>query len=236
MTQPPLTHEDETTLFRKSWTLYDAITAENYMFHREIYSLVADVLRQRHAAGPYAVLDLGCGNARFMAPCFESAPPARYDGVDLSATALEEARNYLRGLEKVTLHHTDMLQAVRAADGVFDIIFTGFAVHHLDAVEKQELFHACAAKLAPGGAFLMVDVVREEGQPLDEYLQGYLGTMRTTWTAVQPEHLDEACAHVAAFDFPEMLSDLTQMAVNAGLKQTRLLRRHAQHHVLHFSA
>lgn len=236
MTQPPLTHEDETTLFRKSWTLYDAITAENYMFHREIYTLVAEVLRQRHASGPYSVLDLGCGNARFMAPCFESAPPARYDGVDLSATALQEARDYLHGLEKVTLHHTDMLQAVRAADAAFDVIFTGFAVHHLDAAEKQDLFHACAAKLSPGGVFLMVDVVREEGQPLDDYLDGYLGTMRATWTAVHPEQLDEACAHVASFDFPEMLSDLTAMAANAGLAQTRLLQRHAQHHILQFSA
>ncbi|MGV3664036.1 MAG: class I SAM-dependent methyltransferase [Prosthecobacter sp.] len=227
--------EDETTLFRKSWTLYDAITAENYMFHREIYALIAEVLRQRHAAGPYAVLDLGCGNARFMAPCFESAPPARYEGVDLSATALEEARAYLRGLEKVTLHHTDMLQAVRASDAAFDVIFTGFAVHHLDAAEKQELFHACAARLAPGGVFLMVDVVREEGQNREDYLHGYLGTMRTHWTAVHPEQLDEACAHVAAFDFPEMLSDLTHMAANAGLAQTRLLQRHAQHHILQFS-
>ena len=68
--------DDETALFRKSWTLYDAISERNYMFHREIYAHVADLLRQRHQTGPYHLLDLGCGNARFLAPCLHSAPPA----------------------------------------------------------------------------------------------------------------------------------------------------------------
>lgn len=227
---------DETALFRQAWTLYDTITAMNYMFHREIYALVAEVLKQRHASGPYAVLDLGCGNARFMAPCFESAPPARYDGVDLSAAALDEARDYLASLEKVTLHHTDMLQATRQLDATFDVIFTSFAVHHLDAAEKQQLFHACAARLSPGGVLLMVDIVREEAQTREAYLEDYLGTMRARWTAVRPDHLEDACTHVASFDFPETLSDLTHMAATAGLPQTRLLQRHDQHHVLAFSA
>lgn len=232
---PSAVNGDETALFRQAWTLYDAITAMNYMFHREIYTRVADVLKQRHVQGPYAVLDLGCGNARFMAPCFAGAPPSRYDGVDLSAAALDEARGHLAALEKVTLHHQDMLHATRQLDAVFDVIFTSFAVHHLGAGEKQQLFHACAARLAPGGVFLMVDIVREEGQSREDYLHGYLGTMRSTWTAVQPDHLEEACTHVASFDFPETFSELERMAASAGLMQTRLLQRHAQHHVLQFS-
>jgi hypothetical protein len=82
----------------------------------------------------------------------------------------------------------------------------------------------------------LVDVVREEGQTREEYLQGYLDFMRTQWTAVRPDDLEEACDHVAAYDFPETFSDLKRMAAAASLTHVRLVDRFAQHHVLVFSA
>jgi SAM-dependent methyltransferase len=230
-----LTQDDNTALFRKAWTLYDAISEKNYMFHREIYAHVADVLRQRHAQGPYHLLDLGCGNARFLAPCLQAAPPETYDGVDLSASALEEARGYLKSIANAGLHHKDMLQAVENADTAFDIIFTGFAVHHLDAESKQRLITACAERLAPGGQLLMVDVMREDGQTREQYLDEYLNFMRTQWTEVLPEHLEEACAHVSAYDFPETIADLTQMAIEAGLASPQIIGRYGQHYILKFT-
>lgn len=226
---------DETTLFRQSWTLYDSISEMNYMFHREIYAQITTLLSQRRAIGPYSLLDLGCGNSRFIAPCLKAAKPSRYAGVDLSEAALAEAREYLGGLENVALHHKDMLQALQTTEASFDVIFSGYAVHHLDAKGKQDLFHACAAKLAPGGQFILVDVVREEGQTREHYLEGYLNFMRTQWTAVRPDHLEEACDHVAAYDFPETFSDLKSMASAASLTNVRLLDRFAQHHILVFS-
>ena len=234
MSLPPHSQDDNTALFRRAWTLYDAISEKNYMFHQEIYAQVSELLRQRHARGPYHLLDLGCGNARFLAPCLKAVPPASYDGVDLSATALEEARGHLQGLSNTALHHKDMLQAVEATDCAFDVIFSGFAVHHLDSAAKQRLFTACAERLAPGGQFILVDVVREEGQTREQYLDGYLNFMRTQWTEVLPEHLDQACAHVSAYDFPETLADLTQMARAAGLSQTRVMDHFAQHQLMVF--
>ena len=37
------------------------------------------------------LLDLGCGNARYLAPCLKRFPPTIYEGVDLSEAALAEA-------------------------------------------------------------------------------------------------------------------------------------------------
>lgn len=226
--------DDETTLFRTSWSLYDALSEKNYMFHREIYALIAGMLRQRRERGSYSMIDLGCGNTRFLAPCLKAAPPARYDGIDLSPAALDEARSYLSGLENISLHCQDMLHAVQTAEGTFDTIFSGYAVHHLDAEEKQQLFHACAARLAPGGTFILVDIAREEGQSRQHYLDTYLHTMRTQWTAIHPADMDAACAHVAAYDFPETLTDLTQMATAASFREVMLVERFAQHHVITF--
>lgn len=75
---------DETSLFRHSWSLYDALAEMNYMHHREIYACVAELLAEIHQRGPWTLLDLGCGNARFLAPCLMSTTPQHYIGINLS--------------------------------------------------------------------------------------------------------------------------------------------------------
>lgn len=119
--------------------------------------------------------------------------------------------------------------------GGIDVIFSGFAVHHLDPAEKEALLRACKARLRPGGLFIMVDVLREDGQSREQYLECYLGSMRQQWTAVIPEQLEEACRHVAEFDFPETLFTLTRMASDAGFGATQVVERYAQHHLLVFT-
>jgi SAM-dependent methyltransferase len=123
----------------------------------------------------------------------------------------------------------------RHADAAFDVIFSGFAVHHLDAAAKQELFHACAAKLAPGGRFILVDVVREEGQTREQYLEGYLNFMRTQWTAVRPI-ISKKPALTSPRTTSPRRSPISSAWPQRLLGETRLLDRFAQHHVLVFSA
>jgi SAM-dependent methyltransferase len=225
---------EEVALFRSNWSLYDAITENNYMFHREIYALVGRELAAGHPNGGPAVLDLGCGNARFLAPYLRAASPRRYVGVDLSPAALEEARGYLDGLPGVELRLNDMLQTAQTLAESFDLVFSGFAVHHLATAGKQSLFHACAERLAPGGRFLLVDVIREEGQTREQCLEGYLHMMRSSWTNVPPELLEQACTHVAAHDFPEPVSELIGLAESAGFGDCRLLEKFGQHAVIAF--
>lgn len=81
----------------------------------------------------------------------------------------------------------------------------------------------------------MVDVVREEGQSREDYLDEYLKFMRECWTKVPEDQLDEACAHVEAHDFPECLSTLNEMAEASGLTHSQLISRHGQHHMVMFS-
>jgi len=225
-----------TAIFTRSWSLYDLLTTYNYMFHREIYAEVKDLLARRADGGKYRLLDLGCGNARYLAPCLAQTPPAAYEGVDLSPTALAEARTYLAGLSaQVVLTHGDLLEMVESASETWDVIFTGFAIHHLSSDEKQRFFHAAGHRLSGQGCLILVDVVREEGQDRESYLDGYLKFMRETWTEVPPDQLEEACIHVRDHDYPECLSTLKQMAEDAGLNSCTLVSRHAQHHVLLFS-
>ena len=52
-------------------------------------------------------------------------------------------------------------------------------MHHLSSDDKQRLFQACATILATGGEFVLVDVVREEHQTRDQYIDAYLRMVRT---------------------------------------------------------
>ncbi|MEK7843432.1 MAG: class I SAM-dependent methyltransferase, partial [Pseudomonadota bacterium] len=70
-----MTSADSTAIFTRSWSLYDLITEFNYMSHQEIYAGVEELLRLRADQGHYRLLDLGCGNARYLAPCLQRLPP-----------------------------------------------------------------------------------------------------------------------------------------------------------------
>jgi SAM-dependent methyltransferase len=222
-------------IFTRSWSLYDLLTEHNYMFHREIYAGVDGLMQLRHDSS-YRLLDLGCGNARYLAPCLKRMPPKLYQGVDLSGAALAEAHAYLAELPgEVILTQGDLLEAVESTAQSWDVLFTGFALHHLMPEQKARFFRAVARCLADNGWFILVDVVREENQDRESYLEGYLQFMREKWTAVPGEQLEEACVHVREHDHPESLSTLRDMAREAGLIHTHLVSRHAQHHTLLFS-
>ncbi len=207
------------------------------MFHQEIYAGVGQLLKLRDDAGHYRLLDLGCGNARYLVPCLKQSPPILYEGVDLSEAALAEARGYLAGLPDpvVTLTQGDLLEAVEATGKTWDVIFTGFAVHHLTSADKARFFQAAGCCLAENGWLILVDVVREENQSHEDYLEGYLKCMRDNWNKVPPNQLEEACTHVHDHDYPECFSTLQSMATEAGLKASRIVSRYGQHHTLLFA-
>ena len=231
-----MTAAEPTAIFTRSWSLYDLLTEYNYMFHREIYKEVEDLLKLRVDQGHYRLLDLGCGNARYLAPCLKQVTPAIYEGVDLSEAALTEARGHLGELPgQVILTRGDLLEAVESTGRTWDVIFTGFAIHHLMPDEKARFFRAAGRCLSENGWLILVDVVREENQDRESYLDGYLKFMREKWTHVPKDQLEEACTHVHDHDYPECLSTLQKMANEAGLNCTRLISRHAQHYTIVFS-
>jgi len=221
---------ESTAIFRRNWSLYDLIAEHNYMHHREIYGTIAERLARCKPSNEYRVLDLGCGNARFLSACLKRTPPASYDGVDMSEAALAEARDHLAALAgPVRLHHGDLLEFAEATTERWDLVFTGYALHHLSSAEKARFFRAVARGLTEAGWLLMVDVVREENQSRAEYLEAYLRLMREEWTRIPRAELESACEHVGTHDYPETVSSLDRMAGDAGLRGRRTLNRHGAH-------
>lgn len=200
------------------WNTYAKVVASNHMFHSEIGLALDHMLRTRFAGRAFSMLDLGCGDAATLAPLLEKLALARYKGVDLSQTALSLARENLKGLDcPVELVNAHLLDGFSDGDA-YDVIYTSFALHHLPTEEKAEFFRRAGRSLKEGGLLLLVDVVRDENQPLDEYHRRYCDWLRETWTCLEPEERESVCDHLVNNDQPEPFSVLEAQARAAGLE------------------
>jgi tRNA (cmo5U34)-methyltransferase len=59
--------------------------------------------------------------------------------------------------------------------GPFDVIVSGFAIHHLPHARKRTLFHEIAASLRPGGVFANLEVVQCATPELQEEFHRRIG-------------------------------------------------------------
>jgi tRNA (cmo5U34)-methyltransferase len=108
---------------------------------------------------PARVLDLACGDGRLAALVLEQRPSVTaVVATDISPPMLDLARARFAGDARVQVLERDLAEPI-ADLGPFDLVVSGFAVHHLDDDGKQALFGRIAEQLAPGGAFLNLEVV-----------------------------------------------------------------------------
>ncbi len=109
--------------------------------------------------GASRILELGTGTGETARRVLERHPAARLSGIDASAEMLARARTLLPS-ERIEL------SVARLEDppppGPFELVFSALAVHHLDGDGKAALFRRIAGVLAPGGRFVLGDVIVPE--------------------------------------------------------------------------
>lgn len=104
------------------------------------------------------VLDLGCGYGRHTVRLAE-----RYDqvvGVDVSAEMLLIARR-TRSRPNIDYRQQDALDLNPALVGQFDVVFSGFTLHHLG--DPDVVLPAVRSLVAPGGALIVADMINPGG-------------------------------------------------------------------------
>ena len=132
-------------------------------------------------------LELGTGSGVTSRRVLARHPHAQLTGVDSSEEMIAAA-----DLPGADLRLQDLRDPL--PEGPFDIVFSALAVHHLEGPQKADLIARVAAALAPGGRFVLADVVVPD-DPAD---------------VVTP--LDEG------FDLPETVPDLLRWMGEAGLR------------------
>jgi tRNA (cmo5U34)-methyltransferase len=108
---------------------------------------------------PESVLDLGCGDGRLAGLVLAARDAVRsVVAVDRSEPMLAAARARFHGDERVSVRAHDLVEPI-ARLGAFDLIVSGFAIHHLEHDRKRELFAEATRMLRPGGLFANLEVV-----------------------------------------------------------------------------
>ncbi len=138
--------------FRFDPSTYAAMVTDTLPGYERLQQQVADA----SGHGVRTILDLGIGTGETSARALERHTASSVVGVDESPTMLNAAANRLGA--RLEQAHVGMLQEP-LPEGQFDLVVSALAVHHLDGEEKADLFQRVRRVVAPGGRFVLGDVV-----------------------------------------------------------------------------
>lgn len=117
--------------------------------------LLAELLPKR----PVRVLDLGAGDGRLAALALSHRPGIREAVlIDNSEPMLRRARERFEVDSRVRVVEHDISNELPDL-GMFDLILSGFALHHLEDSRKSAVFSEVFEILNPAGAFANLDVI-----------------------------------------------------------------------------
>lgn len=224
-------------VFLKSWNLYQEIIANNYMFHREISAAVQPQFLNFKADQSIRVIDLGSGDSSMVLPMLKPEKISSYIGCDLSQPALTIAQKTLD--ERLISHQLicdDMLNVITELPASSaDIIFSSYALHHLNSTQKTKIINEISRVLAPEGRFILIDVFREASEDRAAYMRNYMSTLKREWVKLTPEAQTRIIEHATEFDFPEHAKFYQTTCRNAGLCDGIQFAKHTWHEVFVFN-
>lgn len=134
-----------------------------------------------------SILELGTGTGETACRILAAHPDARMVCIDGNADMLVAAGRALDPA-RVRLEQRRLEDSLPA--GPFDLVISALAVHHLDGPGKADLFRRAREVLAPGGAFVLADVVVPD-DPDDAYTS-------IDWEMDKPSRIDEQLAWLTA--------------------------------------
>jgi ubiquinone/menaquinone biosynthesis C-methylase UbiE len=200
----------------EQWAMYDTVVRNNYMRHAELAHAMAAWAES--FGRPLRVVDLGCGDAELATSGFRTANVERYWGVDLAESSIERARGRLGiwpGRAEVACG--DLAETLhRLPDESANVVLASYSLHHFATNDKLTLLRENWRLLEPGGALLWIDVVRNEGESRQEYLDRLTNAMLHEWVGLTLEQRQTAVDHVRKSDFPEQESSMLEQAEAAG--------------------
>ena len=160
------------------------------------------------------LIDVACGNGRFLEKVLEIYPRLKVTGLDLSPSYTDAARDRLRSWRQAEIIH-DAAEAMPLADASHDLAVSIFLFHELPPNVRPKVLSEIARLLVPGGTFILADSCQFGDYPAldglleyfphgfhEPYYKGYLG-----WD------LDAAMTAAGFIKARETLAFLTKVTV-----------------------
>jgi tRNA (cmo5U34)-methyltransferase len=125
----------------------------------------------------FTIVELAAGGGELAEAILEHFPNAHYLALDGSTVMLDQlSKRLARFNARVTLWHFDIAaQDWRAQlPSPLRCVLSSLCVHHLSDEGKRQLFNDMAARLEPGGALLLADIIKPANQRIaDLFAQQY---------------------------------------------------------------
>ncbi len=190
---------------------------------------------------PFAVVELACGEGLLAGAILQRFPHARVLGLDGSTEMLTRAAANLKQwgtrfqAQQFELAAADWRTTIRDAH----VVVSSLTIHHLDGAGKQQLFRDVFHMLAPGGVFVIADLVQpttERGvavaaQAWDDAVQQRareLGGDERAWEYFQQSHWNYY-RYPDPGDTPSPLWDQLQWLAQAGFADVDVVWMEAGH-------
>jgi len=138
----------------------------------------------------FTALELGSGTGYFTKQFLEKFPKTTVIAVDGAASMVELAKERLRTFtDKVDFRVSDFrkLNDIMAPDEKVNVVFTSYALHHLNIKDKTEVIKTIIRILEPGGWFLNADLVMPESPEIRERIQN----IRINGIIKRGKHIDK---------------------------------------------
>lgn len=119
-------------------------------------------VRRRFVPHPGGVIDLGCGDGFLARAVLSEFPTAHALLIDHSEPMLRRAYEAMRQFSgRYEIRNGSMSDPLRPQvnEGPFDLIVSGYAIHHLPTVRKRSLYQEVFGLPAPGGLFVNIEHV-----------------------------------------------------------------------------
>ena len=121
-----------------------------------------------------SILDLGVGTGVFSKELLDAYPLANIVAVDGAASMLDLAASRLTGLsERIQWVQADfrvLPDEITGADA-YDVVISSYALHHLNATEKQAVLNSAVSSLRSGGWLLNADLVVAASPQIERRIQ-----------------------------------------------------------------
>jgi ubiquinone/menaquinone biosynthesis C-methylase UbiE len=136
------------------------------------------------------LLDVACGNGRFLSQIMEAFPRLNASGLDLSPAYLDTARERLAPWPHVELF-AGKAEAIPTEDGAFDAATCVYLFHELPPRVRREVAQELARIIKPGGVLVFADSIQAgDSRHLDRMLEFFpVGFHEPYFTSYQGEDL-----------------------------------------------
>jgi tRNA (cmo5U34)-methyltransferase len=117
------------------------------------------------------ILDLGAGTGLLTELVIKKYPNAEYTLVDIAKEMLAIAKERFESVDNVSFNVEDYRD--RISGGKYEAIISSMSIHHLDSLEKRNLYKNIFNSLEDWGVFINADQVEGEDGESEEIIKEY---------------------------------------------------------------